>query len=339
MKLVTRFRDVLNRLAGSRQETRVQSVSPALETATRLAADDELRLAQESVQAADSSEHFEVPVAQAQSATDEANTGFWDELCGSQLARSIGVVDDSPASLARFDAWYFDFYPYLQPWVPLAEMRGRDVLEIGLGYGSLSQVLAGTGAQYVGLDIAAGPVRMVNHRLKSANLPGHAQCGSILAPPFEPASFDFIVAVGSLHHTGNLQLAVDTCHALLRPGGTLCFMVYYAYSYRQLVQNRTASLAHADAETRGFRGVMGQVDAGMRAAYDADAAGRGAPHTDFVSRASLRRICRRFERFDAKLMNIDQEPPFDATPRRQLLESEWPAKVGLDLYAKAFKGG
>jgi SAM-dependent methyltransferase len=339
MKLAARFRDVLKRLAGSREQTRAENVPPSLETATRLAADDELRLKQEADQASDSSVHFELAVAQLQSATDEANTDFWDELCGSQLARSIGVVDDSPASLARFDAWYFDFYPYLQPWVPLGAMRGRDVLEVGLGYGSLSQVLAGAGARYVGLDIAAGPVRMVNHRLKSADLAGYAQCGSILAPPFEPSSFDFIVAVGSLHHTGNLQLAVDTCHALLRPGGTLCFMVYYAYSYRQLVQNHDASLAYADAEKGGFRGVMGQVDAGMRAAYDADAAGRGAPHTDFVSRASLRRICHRFERFDARLMNIDQEPPFETTPRRQLLQSEWPAKVGLDLYAKAFKGG
>jgi SAM-dependent methyltransferase len=311
-----------------------------LELAVRYADEDAQRLQTEAGAVRSSelaSPQLTRPVMSAQAVTDGANTDFWNELCGSQLARSIGVVDDSAASLKRFDDWYFDFYPYLQPWVPLKEMVGRDVLEIGLGYGSLSQVLAQAGARYIGLDIAAGPVRMVNHRLALHELAGRAEHGSILAPPFAPESFDFIVAVGSLHHTGNLQLAIDNCHAILRPGGRLCLMVYYAYSYRQFVNRQDPVLAYAAAEAGGWRGVMGDVDAGMRAAYDADTSGRGAPHTDFVSRASLRYLCRRFERFDARLMNIDLGPPFQDTSRKLLLSTEWPGKVGLDLYATAGK--
>jgi len=312
----------------------------ALELAARCADGDARRLG-EPVETAP--EHIANPALPAsasfgaQADTDDANTDFWNELCGSQLARSIGVTDDSATSLQRFDDWYFDFYPYLQPWLPLAEMRGRDVLEIGLGYGSLSQILAQTGARYVGLDIASGPVRMVGHRLALHALPGRATRGNVLVPPFAPESFDFIVAVGSLHHTGNLRLAIENCRAMLRPGGRLCFMVYYAYSYRQIVKNRDWALACSAAEAGGWRGVMGDVTAGMRSAYDADAAGRGAPHTDFVSRASLRWLCRGFERFDAQLMNIDQEPPFQHTPRKELLNTDWPSRVGLDLYATATK--
>ena len=41
----------------------------------------------------------------------EANAVFWDELCGSSMARQIGIVDNSPTELARFDATFFDFYP------------------------------------------------------------------------------------------------------------------------------------------------------------------------------------------------------------------------------------
>ena len=50
---------------------------------------------------------------QAQAETDIRNAEFWDELCGTTFARSVGVTDASPQSLARFDAAYMEFYPYL----------------------------------------------------------------------------------------------------------------------------------------------------------------------------------------------------------------------------------
>ena len=82
------------------------------------------------------------------------------------------------------------------------------MLEVGLGYGTVSQKLAQCGAIYTGLDIAEGPVSMVNHRLSSNNLNGSASQGSILAPPFETESFDAIIAIGCLHHTGDLSRAL-----------------------------------------------------------------------------------------------------------------------------------
>lgn len=93
-------------------------------------------------------------------------------------------------SLKKFDDWYFAFYPYLFVHIPFEDMKGKDVLEIGLGYGTVSQRLAEAGARYRGLDIAPGPVTMVNHRLNQADLEGQAQQGSILQAPFADASFD-----------------------------------------------------------------------------------------------------------------------------------------------------
>jgi len=37
-----------------------------------------------------------------------ANASFWNELCGTNAARSLGITDASPAALARFDQWYFE---------------------------------------------------------------------------------------------------------------------------------------------------------------------------------------------------------------------------------------
>jgi len=265
----------------------------------------------------------------------ERNADFWDELCGTQLARQLGITDNSPASLRRFDAWYFDFYPYLVEHIPFHDMRGKDVLEVGLGYGTVSQRIAEAGARYCGLDIAAGPVAMANHRLRLLGLPEGAVRGSILEAPFADATFDCVVAIGCLHHTGDLKRAIDEAHRLLRPGGKLVFMVYYAYSWRRWRQSFAETRSLLLRELRGHRGVAGLGDARQRAAYDVNAEGDAAPHTDWISRRSLRHLCARFGRFESRLENFDaMRSPLT---RERLMAARVPRLLGLDLYATATK--
>jgi hypothetical protein len=52
-----------------------------------------------------------------------ANADFWNEPCGSQAARMLGVTDASLKSLKIFDDWYFDFYPYLKTYIPFEELK------------------------------------------------------------------------------------------------------------------------------------------------------------------------------------------------------------------------
>jgi SAM-dependent methyltransferase len=187
------------------------------------------------------------------------------------------------------------------------------------------------------LDVAAGPVAGVNQRLRQAGLPGEAVQGSILAAPFDDASFDHVVAIGCLHHTGDLQRAIDECHRLLRPGGSLVFMVYYAYSYRRFMQARGETIRYWLRERFGHRGVVGTSVAVERAAYDSNKQGDAAPHTDWISAKSLRYMCRHFSSFRAHTENIVQEPPFQDRTRNELLLTRWPHLCGLDLYAVATK--
>jgi SAM-dependent methyltransferase len=275
---------------------------------------------------------------QADEDISQKNQMFWNELCGTQFAKTLGVTDSSPASLRRFDDWYFMFYPYLPIHIPFDEMRGKRVLEVGLGYGTVSQRIAESGAHYFGLDIAEGPVAMVNHRLNQAGLNGKAVQGSILRAPFPEGDFDLLVAIGCLHHTGNLQMAIDECLRLLAPGGRLVFMVYYAYSYRRFFQAPRDTLVYALREMLGYRGVVGQSASVERAAYDTNEIGDAAPHTDWISIRSMRKMCRDFSAFSAKLENIDNGRPFEMfPPRRELLKRWYPRWFGLDLYATATK--
>lgn len=273
-----------------------------------------------------------------QAVVDSRNSSFWSELCGTQFAKSLGVSDDSPSSLKKFDDWYFAFYPYLFVHIPFEEMKGKNVLEIGLGYGTVSQRLAEAGGLYQGLDISPGPVAMVNHRLTQSGLEGKARQGSVLQAPFADASFDYVVAIGCLHHTGDLSRAIEECRRILRPGGQLIFMVYYAYSYRRFYQARTETLKYLLRETFGYRGVVGLSAQAERAAYDANQAGESAPHTDWISIRSLRKLCGSYKSFSGQTENIDNGPPFDRSPpRRELLKTWIPRWVGLDLYATAIK--
>jgi SAM-dependent methyltransferase len=265
----------------------------------------------------------------------DANASYWNELCGSTLARHLGITDHSPESLARYDRWYFKFYRYLLPFLRLESLASKRVLEVGLGYGSLSQKIAEAGAIYTGLDIAAGPVIMVNHRLAQTGLPGWAVQGSVLECPFPDQSFDCAVAIGSLHHTGNLALALRELHRCLVPNGQLIFMVYNAFSYRRWLRWPISTGRHA-LWVKGLRSRKPKSGESERLAYDADAEGNAAPETDFLSTSELRNIMTDWSIETMKLENIGDEGPLRLLPRSLKLKV-FGGRTGLDIYVRAIR--
>jgi SAM-dependent methyltransferase len=265
------------------------------------------------------------------------NNKFWNELCGSQLAKSIGVSDNSLTSLKKFDNWYLNFYPYLFRYIPFQKMGKKNVLEFGLGYGTVSEKLVKSGAYYTGLDIAQGPVDMVNHRIIQNNLNGKALLGDVLQPRLPKNSFDYIIAIGSLHHTGNLQVAINQCFNLLKKNGQLIMMVYNAYSYRRLINNFVLTQKYFIKELFGYRGVVGQSSEMQKASYDTNSDGEAPPHTDWISTKSLEYYCKKFSSFSSNLENIGDEFPFRNITREKILRTKWSSLIGLDIYATAKK--
>jgi SAM-dependent methyltransferase len=273
-------------------------------------------------------------VAESQSDIDKANAEFWNNLCGSHLAQVLGVTDDGKESLKRFDDWFFDFYPYLLDHVPTRTFAGKRVLEVGLGYGSLSQKIGEAGADYLGMDIAAGPVNMVRHRLKQEGLPGDAVQRSFLENGLPDASFDAVVAIGCFHHTGDVQRCFDETWRILKPGGTAHLMVYNRYSHRRWVQNRESFLRELAAETFGQLKTA-RADTQERGANDRNLEGEAAPETVFLSVGEIKRRMRRYARVQVFKENMDDnmDPKWE---RKKVLYS-WGRRMGLDLYIVARK--
>jgi SAM-dependent methyltransferase len=257
-----------------------------------------------------------------QGSIDAGNARFWDELCGSSLARQLGIADASPESLRRFDDAYMSHYPYLEGYLD-HPLDGADVLEIGLGYGTLSSQLMARGADYNGLDIAAGPVEMVRHRWRTTgrgDAERRIQQGSALDLPFPDARFDYVFTIGCLHHTGNLPRAVGELRRVLRPGGTAVVMLYNAYSFRRLVKvGLPARLRRRLSAER------------VAALYDTNAAGEAAPHTDYVSPYQVRRLFAGFASVTIDRRNfqglryVGRDPLLGTVDR----------VLGLDLYITA----
>ena len=265
----------------------------------------------------------------SQEAIDQRNATFWDELCGSIMAQMIGITDHSPESLRRFDAAYMEFYPYLARQLHSPTVVGEPLLEIGLGFGTVSQRLAEMGFDYHGLDIAAGPVEIVRERLRRLEVDDAEQRvlqGSALEIPHTDNAFGHLVTIGCLHHTGDLPRALDEVHRVLRPGGTAMVMLYNRHSWRQLVLHARSV---RDAEKRG--------------AYDTNVAGEVAPETVYVTARQIHHEL--FARFgDVRIERHNFDPVVLTTfrglsltiPRERLLPNV--ARVlGLDLYIHARK--
>jgi SAM-dependent methyltransferase len=264
---------------------------------------------------------------------DRRNEEFWDELCGTGLARQLGLVGRDQETLDAFDRAYFAFYPYLLGYLDRFQLAGRRVLEVGLGYGSLGQEIVRRGALYYGLDIAAGPVQMMRHRLAMLGLVGEERIlqGSAAAMPFKNASFDWVYTIGTLHHTGALAESIEEVRRVLVPGGSAVVMLYHEDSARQLLKVRLP------AAVARFRGRSGPTPQGVARMYDANSSGAAAPHTEFVSRRAVRSLFSQYAEVRIETRNFDDIRIRRrlVIPRSRALGSPLERWLGLDLYVVA----
>jgi SAM-dependent methyltransferase len=99
--------------------------------------------------------------------------------------------------------------------------EGRTVLDAGCGHGRYLDAFRALGARVVGLD--AGEVPGLARGAQEG-----VACvqGSVLAPPFRPASFDLVFCDGVLHHTPDPRGGYRALARLVKPGGALYVWLY-----------------------------------------------------------------------------------------------------------------
>ena len=118
--------------------------------------------------------------------------------------------------------------------MPLDNLSGKRVLEIGPGSGGHSALFAKYGAIVTSADITL--VRASSTQIKFRLLGEIADgCQAIQSDaehlPFNDNSFDIVYSNGVLHHTSDSQGAVAEVYRVLKPGGEAIIMLYCKSSW------------------------------------------------------------------------------------------------------------
>jgi ubiquinone/menaquinone biosynthesis C-methylase UbiE len=104
-----------------------------------------------------------------------------------------------------------------------AAPQGARVLDVGCGGGQNLLWIAGRrpDLDLTGLDLSADQVGRAERRARSVDVNARFVEGSALELPFEDASFDIVLSVGSLKHWPDKDRGISECLRVLRPGGQL----------------------------------------------------------------------------------------------------------------------
>jgi SAM-dependent methyltransferase len=165
----------------------------------------------------------------------DAIRDFWDtHPCGNDLVDNLKT--DYEAFFNRYDAFRYRRERHIPRRLDALPLRGKRVLEIGLGQGADSEQIIRRGAIWSGLDVSAESISRVRTRLRLRGLPHERlECGSALALPFDDAAFDIVFAHGVLHHIPDIKAAQSEIARVLVPNGELIAMLYARRSLNYLV--------------------------------------------------------------------------------------------------------
>ena len=111
--------------------------------------------------------------------------------------------------------------------MPIADLAGRSVLEIGPGAGGHSCIFKRHGAHVTAVDIT--PERVASTAAKFDLLrggSGNALQADAERLPFPDNHFDIVYSNGVLHHSADTDRCVEEVYRVVKPGGLIVIMLY-----------------------------------------------------------------------------------------------------------------
>jgi len=148
-------------------------------------------------------------------------------------------VNADPEELAKFSElahrWWdrggefkplHDINPLRLKWIDDAVgLRGCRVLDVGCGGGILAESMALQGADVLGIDLAAKPLKVAQLHALEANVQGldYREISAEDLASAEPSAFDVVTCMEMLEHVPEPSSVVRACAALARPGARLFF--------------------------------------------------------------------------------------------------------------------
>jgi len=105
-----------------------------------------------------------------------------------------------------------------------ANVRGNEVLDVGIGTGRASLPLLAAGLDVTGIDSSQAMLDECRRRAGGHSI--RLEVGDVTAIPFADGSFDSLVSLNVLTHFPNWRAVLSEWLRVVRPGGRLVFDVY-----------------------------------------------------------------------------------------------------------------
>ncbi len=181
--------------------------------------------------------YLQVPLSdKVENWSDDA---FWEELKKRVPDEDVPNLVTGPSiekSIAKFEAlasrWWdrnsefkplHDINPLRMGYIDsIVNVAGKKVLDVGCGGGILTEALAHRGARVTGIDMGEAPLSVARLHLLESGLEIDYQQNS--AEEFArqyPGEFDVVCCLEMLEHVPDPASVLQSCHALLKPGGNL----------------------------------------------------------------------------------------------------------------------
>jgi 2-polyprenyl-3-methyl-5-hydroxy-6-metoxy-1,4-benzoquinol methylase len=111
--------------------------------------------------------------------------------------------------------------------LPLSQLKGKRVLEIGCGMGLHSELIVRAGAKLVAIDISETSVHATKARMRLKGLGADVRQMDAVEMTFPDETFDFVWSWGVIHHSAFTGRIVRQIERVLRPGCEARVMVYH----------------------------------------------------------------------------------------------------------------
>lgn len=111
----------------------------------------------------------------------------------------------------------------------LAEIKGKLILDVGVGTGRFADIVEKAGGEIIGIDLSYAVDAAFKNIGFRENV--HIIQANVFNLPLKEKSFDYIYSIGVLHHTPNCEKAFKQLPQFLKPKGKIAIWVYNAHNW------------------------------------------------------------------------------------------------------------